>query len=84
MGSKRRLGAVLHFSKSSGNLILKMNQKGKIGDSITDSNGKKIGVIFDIFGPVKTPYVAVKTGMKDPEPLVGKDLFLQRGRGRTD
>lgn len=80
MGSRNRLGAVLHVSKSSGNLILKMSRDAKIGDAVTDSKGKRIGVVFDIFGPVETPYASVKTGRKDSERFIGKDLFLRGGK----
>jgi len=78
MGSRNLLGAVLHVSKSSGNLILKMSRDARIGDAVTDSKGKRIGVVFDIFGPVENPYASVKSGMKDPKRIVGKDLFLRR------
>jgi RNA-binding protein len=70
-----RIGKVMHISKSSGNLILKSNRNAKIGETVTDSKGKRIGVIFDLFGPVNDPYVSVKTKVKKPEKLIETELF---------
>tara|TARA_B100000315_G_C14037816_1_gene346110 strand:- start:98 stop:343 length:246 start_codon:yes stop_codon:yes gene_type:complete len=72
-GSK--IGTVMHISKSSGNLILESGQNAKIGETVTDSKGKRVGVIFDVFGPVENPYASVKTRVKNPEHLIGSDLF---------
>ena len=80
MRSRNRLGAVLHVSKSSGNLVLKTIRDVKIGESVTDDSGKKIGVIFDVFGPVNTPYISIKARLNDPESIVGEELYIQRGK----
>jgi len=76
MKSKNRVGTSSHISSSSGNLILRAERQVKIGEAIADSRGKQIGHVFDIFGPVEAPFIAVKTRMKDPEKLLGEDLFL--------
>ena len=76
MKSKNRVGTSSHISNSSGNLILRAERQVKIGEAIADSRGKQIGHVFDIFGPVEAPFIAVKTRMKDPEKLIGEDLFL--------
>jgi RNA-binding protein len=76
MNLKNRVGTALHISRSSGNLILKAENNVKIGDPVLNSSGKKVGLIFDIFGPVKTPFLSVRLRIKDPEKLVGEPLFL--------
>lgn len=76
MGSRRRIGTALHLSNSSGNLILKAEDKLKIGEAIFDADGKRIGTVFDLFGPVSRPFVAVKPGTVDKERLLGKPFFL--------
>jgi RNA-binding protein len=80
MNFKNRVGTALHISRSSGNLILKAENNAKIGDPVFNSGGKKVGLIFDIFGPVKTPFISVRPRIKDPEKLVGEPLFLGRSK----
>jgi RNA-binding protein len=80
MNFKNRVGTALHISRSSGNLILKAENNAKIGDPVFNSGGKKVGLIFDIFGPVKTPFISVRPRIKDPERLVGEPLFLGRSK----
>jgi RNA-binding protein len=65
-----------HVSSSSGNLILRAERQVKIGETIADSRGKHVGQVFDVFGPVDAPFIAVKTRIKDPEKLLGEGLFL--------
>jgi RNA-binding protein len=76
MKSRNRVGTSSHISSSSGNLILRAERQVKIGEAIADSRGKQIGHVFDVFGPVEAPFIAVKTKMKDPEKLLGEDFFL--------
>lgn len=80
MSPRIRLGTVLHRSGSSGNLILGAEGNVKIGETILDSTGKKVGTAFDLFGPVSGPYVAVKPSIERPERLLGKALFLGKGK----
>lgn len=80
MGSKRPLGTTLHQSGSSGNLILKAENKARLGDTVLDREGRKVGTVFDLFGPVSNPYVAVKLGIDDPERYNGEPLFLGKSR----
>ncbi len=70
-----RIGTVMHISRSSGNLILESSRNAKIGETVTDSMGKRVGVVFDVFGPVDNPYSAVRTRIKNPERLIGAELF---------
>ena len=70
-----RIGTVMHISRSSGNLILESSRNAKIGETVTDSKGKRVGVVFDVFGPVDNPYSAVRTRLKNPERLIGAELF---------
>ena len=80
MKSKNRVGVILHVSHSSGNLILKSKTEVKIGDVVRDNKGKNIGRVFDVFGPVTSPYISVKPRKGDPSGLVGKALYVQRKR----
>jgi rRNA processing protein Gar1 len=75
MKKGNQIGTVMHISKSSKNLILESSRNAKIGETVTDSNGKRVGVVFDIFGPIDSPYASVRTRVKNPESLIGAELF---------
>jgi len=75
MKKGNRIGTVMHISKSSKNLILESSRNAKIGETVTDAKGKRVGVVFDVFGPVSSPYASVRTRIKNPESLIGADLF---------
>jgi RNA-binding protein len=48
---------------------------------VVNKKAEKIGTIVDVFGPVKTPYVAVRPlDKKGAEKLVGQILYLYKRR----
>jgi len=70
----QRLGRVLHVS-SSRNMILKVENLPRIGDSVVDQDLRPVGTVFDVFGPVSSPYVAVKPQVGEPNDLIGRGLY---------
>jgi len=67
---------VLHTS-SSGNIILKAeNNIPRIGDQAIDENLKPVGMIFDVFGPVSSPYVAVRPNVEEPNRFIQHVLYV--------
>jgi len=72
--SLQRIGRVLHIS-SSGNAILKGETPPRIGDNVVDEKMKSVGRVFDVFGPVSSPYVSVRTNVQDPDRLVDCSLY---------
>ena len=54
------VGEITHKAKS-GRLILKLYEQTtiKTGDTIVDSQGKKIGNVNELIGSVKSPYASV-------------------------
>ena len=76
----RRLGKVLHISKR-GSIILQTDKTPPVGGRsvVLDKQAKEVGTIIDVFGPVKTPYVAVRPKRNtNPHKLVGMLLYLQK------
>ena len=71
----QRIGLVLHVS-SSRNIILKAENVPRIGDKVLDENLKPVGMVFDVFGPTSSPYVAVKPNIQDPQHLVNRALYV--------
>lgn len=70
----QHLGRVLHVG-SSRNLILRAESLPRIGAKVVDENLKSVGSVFDIFGPVSSPYVAVRTSVGRSHSLVGNTLY---------
>jgi len=61
----KKLGVVLHTT-SYGNLLVRGNLSSKkvvsriAGSVVVTKNMKKIGKVYDVFGPAKQPYLSIK------------------------
>ncbi|AEH23880.1 Gar1/Naf1 family protein [Pyrococcus yayanosii] len=77
----KRLGKVSHYAKQ-GLLIVRTNWVPTLNEPVVDKNLKPVGIVKDVFGPVKAPYVAVKPKVKDPERYVGEVLYIDDRRKR--
>jgi RNA-binding protein len=71
----QRLGKVLHVTPSQ-NIVVKTDKAPKIGSAVVDENLKVVGKIFDVIGPVSSPYVFVKSAIKESEKLTSKQLYV--------
>jgi len=56
-------------------MIIKVENLPKIGDNVVDQNLRPVGTVFDVFGPVSSPYVAVKPQVEEPHNLVDQTLY---------
>jgi RNA-binding protein len=57
-------------------MVVKTDKTPQIGLAVVDENLKVVGKIFDIIGPVSSPYAVVKPAIKEPEKLTNKPLYL--------
>jgi len=71
---------VLHISPSR-NIIIRVEKIPRIGEIVVDENLKTVGKIFDLFGPVGSPYVAIRPTILKPEELTNKTLYISPQRG---
>jgi RNA-binding protein len=71
----QRLGRILNVTPSQ-NIIVKTDKTPKIGSTVIDENLKLVGKVFDVIGPVSSPYVVVKPTVKETEKLINKQLYL--------
>jgi RNA-binding protein len=76
----QRLGRVLHVSPSR-NIITKIEKTPRIGETVVDENLRPVGKVFDIFGPVSSPYVAIRPTTLKSEELAKKILYISPQRG---
>jgi RNA-binding protein len=77
----QRLGKVLSVTPSQ-SIVVKVEKPPKLGVAVIDENLKVVGRIFDIIGPVSSPYVVVKPSVKDPEKLANRQLYVSPSERR--
>ncbi len=75
----RRLGTVLHVS-SHGYIIVQAELFPTPNSTVVTKRMKKIGTVYDVFGPVTSPYVSVKPfndiKKADPRELRGEKVYI--------
>jgi RNA-binding protein len=71
----QRLGRVINVTPSQ-NLIVKAEQTPKIGSNVVDESLKTVGSVFDVIGPVVSPYAVIRPLVKEPAKLANKQLYL--------
>jgi RNA-binding protein len=54
--------------------VVKAQEAPKIGEIVFDENKKPIGRIFDVFGPIISPYVEVE--IEDRQKIVNSVLYI--------
>jgi RNA-binding protein len=77
----QRLGKVLSVTPSH-SIVVKVDKPPKLGAAVIDENLKVVGRIFDIIGPVSSPYVVIKPSVKDPEKLANRQLYVSPSERR--
>lgn len=77
----QRVGRALSVTPSKG-IIVKTEDPPKIGCEIADENLAVIGKVFDIIGPVASPYIVIKSNVKNPITLLNKPLYLLLSKSR--
>jgi len=75
----QRLGKVLSVTPSQ-SIVVKIDKPPKLGTAVVDENLKVIGKVFDIIGPVSSPYAIIRPSIKDPEKLANKQLYVSSSR----
>jgi RNA-binding protein len=53
-----QVGIILHRAKS-GRLIVRLSRELRTGVTILDGDGKKLGKVVELIGPVRAPYASV-------------------------
>ncbi len=71
----QRLGRVVNVSPSK-NVVIKAENAPRIGSSVVDETLQTVGKVFDVIGPVTSPYAVVRPTVREPGHLVNKQLYL--------
>jgi RNA-binding protein len=65
----------------SRNIITKIEKTPRIGETVVDENLRTVGKVFDIFGPVSSPYAAIRPTILKSEEPTKKILYISPQRG---
>jgi len=79
----QRLGLILHVTPSR-NVIAKIENVPRIGETVVDENLKPVGKVFDILGPVSSPYATIVPTIRDPEKLSNKTVYVLPSKRRKE
>ena len=71
----KKIGQVLHVGPGN-RVIAKVESPPKIGTTLFDFKKKPIGVVLDVFGPVKSPYIEIEVKGRKPEKIVNYPLYV--------
>ncbi len=67
----------------SRSLVVRTEKTPRIGASVIDESLKVVGKVFDIIGPVSSPYAVVRPVVKEPEKLVNRQLYVLPSEKRS-
>jgi RNA-binding protein len=56
--------------------VVRAEMPAQIGEKVVDERLKQVGTVFDVFGPVSKPYVAVKPSTEAPKALINQNLYV--------
>lgn len=79
----QRLGLILHVTPSR-NIVAKIENVPKIGETVVDENLKPIGRVFDILGPVSSPYATIAPTIRDPGKLANRTVYTLPSKRRRE
>ena len=79
----QRLGLILHIS-SNRSIIVKLENIPRIGEIVVDENLKQVGKVFDILGPVSSPYATIKPLVRNVESYRNKMLYAVPSKRRKE
>jgi len=78
----QRIGKALSVTPSN-SLIVKTDSPPKIGCEVVDEKLTVVGKVFDVIGPVSSPYAVIKVSVKNPTALLDKPLYLLLSKARS-
>ena len=80
----RKIGRVSHVSKS-GFVVAIADPKNlpKVGSEVYTRKMEKIGFVYDIIGPTKSPFILIKPKREVLKRVILDDLFVMGGEAHA-
>ncbi|ADN50147.1 H/ACA ribonucleoprotein complex subunit GAR1 [Vulcanisaeta distributa] len=74
----KKIGDIMHLSHDR-RFVIKLSFTPPLGITIYDYAMKRLGVLYDIIGPVNSPYGLAKPDpqLSKPEDFVGKSAYIR-------
>jgi RNA-binding protein len=66
---------VLNVTPSQ-NIIVKLDKPPRLGAAVIDENLKVVGKVFDIVGPITSPYAVIRPSVRNAEKLANRQLYV--------
>jgi rRNA processing protein Gar1 len=63
---------------------VKLENIPRIGEIVVDENLKQVGKVFDILGPVSSPYATIKPLVRNVESYRNKMLYAVPSKRRKE
>jgi rRNA processing protein Gar1 len=79
----QRLGLILHVTPSR-NIIARIENVPRIGATVVDENLKTVGKVWDLLGPVCSPYATIAPTIRDPERLANRMAYILPSKRRKE
>ncbi len=80
----KKLGPIVHYSDLGYAVVIDPTQLPKIGSNVVNETMEHIGIINDIFGPVKKPYLSIKLKEQYKGRIPINTLLYSIDRKRSD
>ncbi len=74
----KAVGYVLRQARS-GRIIVKLFVEVPEGSVLYDRRGRKVGVVREVFGPVRSPYASLEPRTDRIGGLIGEDVYAEVG-----
>lgn len=84
MYKDQEVGEVMHLAKSSRLIVRLLGSSSREihpGEVLIDQNGRSVGKVNEIMGPVTSPYASIIPLIGRPNKVLGLKVF--RGKPRT-
>ncbi|WP_069807290.1 H/ACA ribonucleoprotein complex subunit GAR1 [Vulcanisaeta thermophila] len=74
----RKIGDIINMTPDR-RFVVKLATVPPLGLTVYDYAMKRLGRLYDVIGPVKSPYGLVKIdpGLEDPGSFVGKPVYVR-------
>jgi RNA-binding protein len=79
----QRLGLILHVTPSR-NIVARIENMPKIGEIVVDENLRSVGKVFDIIGPVSSPYASITPAVRNVGSLINKTVYSIPSKRRRE
>lgn len=74
----KAVGYILRRARS-GRIIVKLFVEVKEGAILYDRHGRKVGVVREVFGPVRSPYASLEPRTDRVGGMIGENVYAEVG-----